>query len=122
MNLRVSGPLPEGLAIEPKYNSEQAPKEGKGHVRHNGWNISVCRNPWGDELAETITPDVLVDRDGDEDASSHRFIRVNCVCRRNSGQCSYLDACTSISNDNDGLRVCKFFFGTEFMWTLSGMK
>jgi hypothetical protein len=74
MNLRVPGPLPEGLAIEPKYNAEQAPKEGQGHVRHDRRNVSICNDPWGDELAETITPDVLVDSYSDEDASGNRLI------------------------------------------------
>jgi hypothetical protein len=74
MNLRVSGPLPESLAIEPEYNAEQAPKESQGHIGHDRRDVSVCNDPWGDELAKAITPYVLVDGDGDEDASGHRLI------------------------------------------------
>jgi hypothetical protein len=74
MNLRIPGPLTESFPVKPEHNAEQAPKESQGHIRHDGRNVSVCNDPWGDEFAETITPDVLVDGDGDEDASGHRLI------------------------------------------------
>ncbi len=105
MNLGVSGPLPEGLAVEPKQNTERAPKKGQGHVGHDGWNVAIGNDPWGDELAEAIPPDVLVDGDGDEYASGHRLVGVNGIRRRNSGKRSDLDACTSISDNNYSLPV-----------------
>jgi len=74
MNFRVSGPLSECLAVKPKYNAKQAPKKGQGHVRHDRRNIAIGDDPWCDEFTETIAPDILIDRDGDEDASSHRLV------------------------------------------------
>lgn len=67
MHLRVPRPLPERLPIEPENDPRQAEEEDQTHVRHDGRDVSALDDPRGDELREAVSPDVLVDRDGNED-------------------------------------------------------
>ena len=39
----------------------------------------VLHGPWGDELAEAVTPDLLVDSDGSKDGASDGLVAVDCV-------------------------------------------
>jgi hypothetical protein len=39
----------------------------------------VLHGPWGDELAEAVTPDVLVDSDGSKDGARDGLVAVDCV-------------------------------------------
>lgn len=66
VDFRIFGPLPEGFAEEPENDSCQTPEDDQAHVRHDGRYVAALDDPWGDELRESVTPDVLVDRDGNE--------------------------------------------------------
>lgn len=74
MNLGISGPLAEGLPLIPEEDAKRAPQCGQYHVRHDRRGIPVRNDPGRDELAKAITSDVLVDRDGEEDAASRWLI------------------------------------------------
>lgn len=39
----------------------------------------ALHGPWGDELAEAVIPDVLVDGDGNKDGASDGLVAVECV-------------------------------------------
>lgn len=67
MNLRIPGPLPKRLSKVPKHNPTQTPQGNKTHIRHDGRDISILDDPRRDEFAEAVAPDILIDRDGDED-------------------------------------------------------
>ena len=70
----VLGPSPESLSLVIKQNAKQAPKRNKRAVGHDWWNIPISNDPIGDELAESIAPDVFVDRDADEQAARHWLV------------------------------------------------
>lgn len=77
MHLRVPRPLPERLSIEPENDARQAEESDQTHVRHDWRDVSALDDPRGDELREAVSPDVLVDRDGNEDGSRDGFIGVD---------------------------------------------
>ncbi len=77
MHLRVPCPLSERLPIEPENDPRQAEEEDQTHVRHDRRDVSALDDPRGDELREAVSPDVLVDRDGNEDRSRNRFVGID---------------------------------------------
>ena len=77
VHLALLSPPPKSLAHEVKQDTEETPQCNETHVRHNGRNIARADNPGCDEFGEAITPEVLIDSDGHEDRTSHRFVRVN---------------------------------------------
>lgn len=58
-------------------------------------------NPRCDELGETITPDVLVDSDGDEQGSSNWLVRIDSICANDGRNRGHLHARSTKSNDDD---------------------
>jgi hypothetical protein len=69
VNLIVPGPLSENLAVVPEQNTEGTPKCGEAHIQHNRRNIAIRDDLWRDELAKTVSPEILVDSDSDEDGA-----------------------------------------------------
>lgn len=86
-----------------EQETEGAPQHRQAHVQHNGRNIAGCLSPRRDELAETVAPDVLVDRDGDEDRSDDGLVAIDGVCTRDSGQGCNLNTGASVTNKDDCL-------------------
>jgi len=76
----MSRPLSERLAEKPEDDTSRAPQGNQTHVRHDGWDIATLDDPGGDELAESIAPDVLIDSDGHENRTGYGFVGVNGVC------------------------------------------
>lgn len=105
MDLAVPRPPPERLPLEPEQDSEQAPQRGKRHIYHDGYDVSALESPRCDELAEAITPHVLIDRDRDKDAASHWLVTVNSVGRRDGRESRNLDSCASKPDYHDNLFV-----------------
>jgi hypothetical protein len=67
MHLRVPCPLSERLSIKPENDSRQAEEKDQTHVRHDRRDVSALDDPRSDELREAVSPDVLVNRNGNED-------------------------------------------------------
>ncbi len=67
MDLGVSGPLSERLSKKPENNTRKTPKEDQTHVCHNRRDVTTLDDPRCNELRKAVSPDVLVDRDSDED-------------------------------------------------------
>lgn len=103
MDRIIPGPLPESLAHEIEQDTEGTPEEDERHVEHNGRNISVRNDPRGNELAESVAPQILVDGDGDEDTTGHRLVAVYRICRCDGWDCCDLNTRASVSNDYDNL-------------------
>ena len=103
MYLRISGPLSESLSIEPENNTSQAEEENQAHVGHNRRNITTLDNPRGDELRESVAPNILVDRNGDENGSCDWLVRIDRVSRRDGREGSDLDTSTSVTDDHNYL-------------------
>lgn len=80
MYLRIAGPFPERLSIEPEQDPSRAPESGQTHVHHDGWDVSRSLNPRSNELRESIAPEILVDGDGDEQRASNRFVGIYSIC------------------------------------------
>lgn len=100
----ILGPPPESLSLVPKQDSKQAPECGKSHIGHDRRDVSTLQDPGGDKFAETISPKILVHSDGDENATSGRLVRVDCVGRRDGWQGCYLDAGAGVADYDDSLR------------------
>ena len=77
VHLRVSGPLSERLTIEPEDNSGATEEGYQGHVGHDWWDVSGLDDPGRDELRESISPNVLVDGDGNEDGTGDGLVRID---------------------------------------------
>lgn len=107
MDIAVSRPLSKRLAEEPENDSRQAPERNQRHISHDGRNEARLSSPWRDELAESVTPHVLVDRNGHEDGASYGLVRIDGIRRCDGGQGSNLDTRAGVTNDNDGLLQCQ---------------
>ena len=104
MDAGVPAPLPELLTEKVEEDAKRAPQEDERHIQHDGRNKSVGDGPWGDELAETVAPDVLVDSDSNEDGASDRLVAVNCVGGGDGRDGGNLDSSASVAHNNDGLQ------------------
>ena len=65
MHLAVPAPAAECLAFVVEEEAKKTPQQDETRVCHDGRNESTLNSPRGDELAESITPHVLVDSDAD---------------------------------------------------------
>lgn len=74
MYFGISGPLSECLSIVPEDDAGATEEGNQTHVGHDGWDVSRLDDPWSNELGESITPDVLVHRDGNKYRSGNRFV------------------------------------------------
>ncbi len=74
MDLRIPRPLPKGLSKVPEDDPSQTPQRNQAHIRHDRGNITTLDNPGSDELAEAVSPNILIDRDRNEDRACNRFI------------------------------------------------
>lgn len=79
MHRAIRTPLPERLALEVEQNSECTPQEHQAHVHHDSREVSIFDRPLIDELAESITPKVLIDGYRHEDGTSDWFVAVDRV-------------------------------------------
>lgn len=104
MDRGVPRPAAKGFSLPPEQNPEQTPQGDQRHVGQNGRDVSVGQNPRRDELSKAVTPEVLVDGDGNKDGSGHRFVRINGVCGRNGWEGSHLDASAGEADDDDDLK------------------
>ncbi len=66
MNFAVLRPPSECLSLVPEKDSKQAPHRRQCHIGHNWRDVARLYDPRGDELAESITPQIFVHGDGDE--------------------------------------------------------
>jgi len=105
VDLAILGPLPEGLAAEPEQHAEQAPQRDERHVGHDGWDVAGLDGPGGDELAEAVAPDVLVDGDGDEDGAGDGLVAVDGVGGGDGGESGDLDTGAGVTDDDNHLPV-----------------
>lgn len=102
MHGRVAGPSSERLALVVEQDAEETPQQHQRPVCHDRWDKSSFFNPRGDEFGETIAPDVLVDRDSNEQRASDWFVRVYGVGGYDGGDRGDLDAGgTEGDNDDD---------------------
>lgn len=80
MHFAVLRPPSERLSFPPEQDTEQAPQQYQTPVCHDRGDKSSLQRPWRDELAKTVTPNILVDGDADEERSSHRLVAVDSIC------------------------------------------
>lgn len=103
MYLWIPSPLSERLSIKPENDPRQTEEKNQTHVRHNRRDVSTLDNPRGDEFRESVAPNVLVDRDGNEDWSCDGLVRIDRVCRRDGWEGSNLNSGASVANNDNYL-------------------
>lgn len=103
MDLRVASPSAEGLSVLPEDDSAQAPQEYERAVRHDGRNVSRFDDPRRNEFGEAVTPDVLVDGNGNKEGASNWLVGVNSVGGHNRWDRGDLDAGCGKRDDDDRL-------------------
>lgn len=103
MHTAVLGPSAECLSLVVEENAEQAPKQDKRPIGHDWGNVSTFNDPGSDELAEAVTPHVLVDSDANEETACDRLVRIDSVSAGNTRQGGDLDTCTGVADQDDGL-------------------
>jgi len=101
VNGAVLSPPTERLAAEVKDDSEQTEEQHERTVGHDGRNVAVLGDPVVDKHRESVTPDVLVDGDGDEQAAGDGLVTVDGVGRDHGGQSGDLDAGARVADDDD---------------------
>lgn len=101
MHRIIPRPPPESLPIEVEHDTEETPQRDQRHVRHDRGHKAAFDDPRRDEFGKPITPDVLVDGDGDHQGTSDRLVRVDGVCVRHRRKSSDLDTSTSVADDHD---------------------
>lgn len=74
VHIAVLAPSSERLAFVVEENTEETPQQDKRGVCHDRRNEPISDRPIGDELAEPISPHVLVYRDSDEKTTSHLYL------------------------------------------------
>ena len=99
----MSRPFAESLSFEPEQNAEKTPQCGQSHVRHDRWDIAGFHDPWRNELAKAVSPDILVDGNGHEDAPCNRLVGIDSVSGGDSWESSDFDTCAGIADNDDGL-------------------
>ena len=70
----VLRPSSEGLPKIVERDAEQAPESDKTHVRHDRRDVSRLQYPWRDEFSEAVTPNVLIDSNGDHERAGDGFV------------------------------------------------
>jgi hypothetical protein len=103
VHFRVSRPLSERLSVVQEDNSGHTEEDIQSHICQDRGDESRLHTPRRDELRESVSPDIFVDRDIEEDGSCDRLIRIDGIGGRNSRKCCDLDSETSIANDDDDL-------------------
>lgn len=103
MHIAILRPSSESLALVVEQNAKQTPQKRERPVRHNRRDIPILDDPLSDELAESITPDVFVDRNCNEQTSRDWLVAVDCIRRHNTGQSSDLDTSAGVANDDNDL-------------------
>ena len=114
MHIAVPSPPPEGLAKEVDQNTKTTKQEDQTHIQHDRRHISISDDPWGNKIAEAVSPYVLVYSNGDEYAACNRLVAVH---RVGGGNCRYggnLDSGASVANDDDGLNSKLVPYGYSF--------
>ena len=92
MNLSTSTPNPEFPLFPPEQNPERSPQCDETHIGHNGRNVARTDDSGRDQFGEAVTPDILVDSDGNEDAAADGLVRVDGVGAGDGREGSHLDA------------------------------
>lgn len=98
-------PPSEPLSINVERNRTETPQGSQAHVQHDWLDIPALLNPRGDELAEAVPPQVLIDRDGNEDRACDGLVAVHGVGAGNGWQGSNLDSSRGIPDDHNDLPV-----------------
>jgi len=105
VNLAIPRPLPKPLAVEPENYPGRAEECDQRHVGHDRRDESGLGRPRRDELAESVTPHVLVDRDGHEDGARYRLVGVDGIRRRDGREGRHLDTRAGVADDDDRLPI-----------------
>lgn len=95
---RLACPSPELLPVKVEWNSKQTPQSTQAHVQHNRLYKATLCNPWGDELAEPIAPQILINRNSDKDRAGNGLVAINSIRADDCWQGSNLYAGGSVSN------------------------
>jgi hypothetical protein len=76
---KKNSPSPKRLALEVKQDAKKTPQQHQRSIRHNGRHEPSPINPIRNILAIAITPEVFVDRDGNEKGAGNGFVRIDGV-------------------------------------------
>lgn len=102
MHIAILSPPSKGLPLIVEQDTEKTPQQDQTPIRHDRRNIPIGNNPLGNELAESITPHILVDRDGDEQTARNRLVAVDCICGYDTRESGDLDASAGVADQDDG--------------------
>ena len=95
---RLGCPSPELLPIQVKRNGKETPQGTQAHVQHDWLHKATLCNPWRDELAETIAPHILIDRDSDKDRAGNGLVAIDSIRADDGWQGSNLYSGGSVPN------------------------
>jgi hypothetical protein len=105
VHTRLCSPLPTLLSPEIKHNPKRTPQDMQTHIHHDWWKIPARINPVGNELTETITPQVLVDCDVHKERSRDRFVTINSIGASDGRKGSNLNTGTGVADDDNDLNL-----------------
>lgn len=103
MHRGLGCPPSELLPIEVERNRAKTPQRRQTHVQHDRLDEPFLHDPGCDELAEAVSPDVLVHGDGDKDRAGHRLVAVDRIGTGDGREGGNLDTCCCVSDDDNDL-------------------
>ena len=105
MHAALATPLAASLSNKEEQDPEAAPQKDQAHVEHDRRDEPSADRPRGDELAEAVAPEVLVDGDGDEDRAGDGLVGVDGVGGGDGRDGGDLDARAGVADDDDDTPV-----------------
>lgn len=77
MHRGIGSPPSEPLSVHVEGNRTETPERRQAHVQHDWFDVPTLLNPWGDKLAEAVSPQVLIDGDRNEDRACDGLVAVH---------------------------------------------
>lgn len=75
----LSSPPSEFLPVKVEWDRKETPHRAQAHIHHNGLDKSTFLDPFGDEIAEAISPQILIHSDRHKNRACNRLIAVDGV-------------------------------------------
>lgn len=75
----LSSPPSESFPVKVKRDRKETPHGAQTHIHHNGLDKSTFLDPFSNEIAEAISPQILIHSNRHENRACNRLIAVNGV-------------------------------------------
>lgn len=103
MHPRLGRPPSELLSIKVAWDGKETPQRCQTHVQHDRFHKPALFDPRGDELAEAVSPDILIDGDGHENRTRDGLVAVDGVGADDGWESGNLNSSGRVADDDNHL-------------------